>query len=95
MVELHRTLVRVHFEAIVNGFRTGAAWLCVDGVPPDAKLVDVFLDHLRSQVCFVLEHPSFPLARPGEFILERATPVFMDMAVAIAEVRKLLDEQKG
>lgn len=53
-------------------FRTrGPETLSCDGIPPDAKLLRVWIDEERAMVCGMFEHPSFaPIQHPHPPIQE-------------------------
>lgn len=57
----HRKVLRASIELLKEVVTTGweAHTTCIEGIPPDAVLVQAHVVYDRD-VWFVLEHPSFP-----------------------------------
>lgn len=72
---------RMLTDLLTEGLVVGAVQ-CVEGLPPDAKMVMASYNEKRKAMALYFEHPSWPLASPGSVPV--VTPVLQAVEAQLA-----------
>jgi hypothetical protein len=65
MVSISQPLI---LEMITAGWKARGTLECVAGVPPDANLVNAFIDPERGDAYYVFYHPTFDKVPEGQYM---------------------------
>jgi hypothetical protein len=62
----HRRIYRVSPEILKRVFTGGALWSCIDGIPIDAEILDIYQEHVGDDVFINCAHVEFEEVPRGE-----------------------------
>ncbi len=54
----HRRIYRISPDTIKRVFTSGALWSCIEGIPPDATILEIYQEHVEEDVFIVCIHPD-------------------------------------